>query len=141
VSKHDDEHPDQPMPAQDLPRRVWVLDHETKGTGAEMVPLDKARPAGGTTRGPTIVREPQPLPPKPPEPRKPPRFKIVDVMTRQVLAENVDTRTAVDVLEGIRSVVDVNVYAWRDTEGDWLQLSQHDRGTLWDLRGRHPAGA
>jgi hypothetical protein len=129
------------MRGQDLPRRVWVLDHETKGTGAEMVPLEKVRSAGATTRGPTIVREPRPLPQKAPEPRRPPRFKIVDVMTRQVLAEDVDTRTAVGVLEGIRSVVDVNVYVWRHDEGDWLQLSQHDRGTLWDLRGRHPAGA
>jgi hypothetical protein len=24
-------------------RKVWVLDTETKGTGAEMVPLEKAR--------------------------------------------------------------------------------------------------
>ncbi len=37
--------------------KVWVLDTETKGTGAEMVPLEKAqrRSAG---RGPTIAPKP-----------------------------------------------------------------------------------
>jgi hypothetical protein len=117
-------------------RKRWVLDHETKGTGAQMLPLDKVRDSTRTTRGPVVVREVQPLPEKAPEPLGPRKFKIVDVMTRQVLAEDVGARTAVDVLEGIRSVVDVNVYVWRDSVQEWLQLSQRDRRTLWELRGR-----
>jgi hypothetical protein len=117
-------------------RRAWVLDHETKGTGAQMLPLDKLRAPTPSTRAPVVVREQPPLPEPTPEPLGPRRFKVVDVMTRQVLAEDVDLRTAIDVLEGIRSVVDVSVYVWRDQTEDWLQLSQRDRRKMWDLRGR-----
>ncbi len=113
----------------------WVLDTETKGTGAQMVPLEQAH--GGTVpRAPIVVREPAAPPPKPPAERKPRRFKVVDVMTRETLAEDVDLRTAVDTLTPLRSVVDVNVYTWNEAKGDWVQLSQGDRGRLWDLRGR-----
>jgi hypothetical protein len=115
--------------------RRWVLDTETKGTGARMVPLDEAHP-GGEPHAAIVVKEPRPLPEKPVEPRKPPRFKVVDVMTRQVLAENVGTREAVHVLEGMRSIVDVNLYVWQERDGAWEQLSQGDRRRVWDLRGR-----
>ena len=100
-----------------------------------MVPLDKARP-GADPRGPIVVRKPVERPPADPAPRKPRRFKIVDVMTRQTLAEDVDTRTTVEVLEPLRSVVDVNIYIWDDAAGAWEQLSQGDRRRLWELRGR-----
>ena len=50
-------------------RRVWVLDTETKGTGAEMVPLDKVLKKPAPSSEPIFV-PPEPLPrePKPPEP-------------------------------------------------------------------------
>lgn len=115
----------------------WVLDTETKGTGAEMVPLDKAHGgAGERPRAPIVVRNPVAPPPKPAPERRPRRFKVVDVMTRQTLADDVDARGAVAALEGLRSVVDVNIYTREDERGDWVQLSQGDRGRLWDLRGR-----
>jgi hypothetical protein len=114
----------------------WVLDTETKGTGAQMVPLEKAH-GGADPHAPIVVREPVAPRPKPPAERKPRRFKVVDVMTRQTLAEDVDLRGAVDALKPLRSVVDVNVYTWDDARGDWVQLSQGDRGRLWDLRNRH----
>jgi hypothetical protein len=118
-------------------RKAWVLDTETKGTGAQMVPLEKVQDREAhTTRGPVVVREPAPLPEKAPEPTGPRRFKVVDVMTRQVLAEDVGTRETVEVLEGMRSVVDVTVYVWREKTQEWIQLSQRDRGKLWELRGR-----
>ena len=73
--------------------KIWILDTETKGTGAEMVPLEKAqrRSAG---RGPTIAPKPEPRPQAPPVPRGPLRFKVVDVMTLLPLVEDADTRTA-----------------------------------------------
>jgi hypothetical protein len=115
----------------------WVLDTDTKGTGAEMVPLEKAHgDSAAAPRGPIVVREPQPGPERKPEPRKPPKFKVVDVMTRQVLAEDVGTRKTVQVLSGMRSIVDANVYRWDDRRDAWEQLSQGDRRKLWDLRGR-----
>jgi hypothetical protein len=113
----------------------WVLDTETKGTGAQMVPLEKAH--GGTDpHAAVVVSEPRPAPAREPEPRKPSRFKLVDVMTRQTLAEDVGTRKAVEVLAGMRSAVDVNVYRWDDASGAWQQLSQGDRRKLWALRDR-----
>jgi hypothetical protein len=121
---------------QETARRAWVLDHETKGTGAQMVPLDKLREPAHGTRAPVVVKEPRPLPEKAVERRGPRRYKVVDVMTRQVLAEDVDLRTTVDVLEGIRSVVDVSVYVWREQAQEWLPLSQRDRAKVWELRGR-----
>jgi hypothetical protein len=125
------------MVSDDKPAgRKWVLDTETKGTGAQMLPLEKAHGGSRGTRGPVVVREPQPLPEKAPAPTGPRRFRIVDVMTRQVLAEDVGTRDAIATLEGIRSVVDVNVYVWRESVQEWLQLSQRDRRKLWELRGR-----
>jgi hypothetical protein len=114
----------------------WVLDTDTKGTGAEMVPLEKARGADPGPRGTIVVRDPRPAPEREPAARKPPRFKVVDVMTRQVLAEDVATRQAVEVLAGMRSVVDVNVYRWDDATESWQQLSQGDRRKLWALRSR-----
>ena len=115
----------------------WVLDTDTKGTGAEMVPLEKAHGgATGDRRGPIVVRDPAPAREREPEPRKPPRFKVVDVMTRQVLAEDVGTRKTVEVLAGMRSVVDANVYRGDEPTDAWQQLSQGDRRKLWALRER-----
>jgi hypothetical protein len=116
----------------------WVLDTETKGTGAEMVPLERAH-GEAERHGPIVVREPRPAPEREPEQRKPSRFKVVDVMTRQVLAEDVGTRKTVEVLAGMRSVVDVNIYRWDDKAESWQQLSQGDRRKLWALRERLPS--
>src|SRR4051812_28714792 len=114
-------------------RRTWVLDTETKGTGAEVVPLDGRRSVAG--RG-VVVVEPKAKPEKAPEPKLPRRFKVVDVMTKRVLAEGADTRTTVEVLEEARSVVDVSIYVWEEKAGKWQQLTQREAHMLWALRGR-----
>jgi hypothetical protein len=114
--------------------KVWVLDTETKGTGAQMVPLDGRRAVEG--RGVVVVQEPKPKPEAPPEPRLPRRFKVVAVMSRRVLAEGADARTTVDLLEGIRSIVDVSIYVWEEKAGKWQGLTQREAHMLWDLRGR-----
>ena len=44
------------------------------------------------------------------EPRQPRVFKVIDVMTREVLAEDADARSTVAVLEDVPSIVDVTVY-------------------------------
>jgi hypothetical protein len=121
-------------------RKVWVLDTETKGTGAEMVPLDKVQEKAATAGRSVIVpRERAPREEKPAGPKAPPRFKLVDVMTRQVLAEGAGTREAVDVLRGVRSVVDVSVYVWDERTDVWRPLSMGERKSLWNLREDAPA--
>ena len=124
------------MSKPDDKKRLWVLDTETKGTGASMVPLDKVADSSAKGRGVVVVQPPKPRPEKPRAPRGPRRFKVVDVMSRRVLAEGADARTTVDLLEGIRSIVDVSIYVWEEQAGKWQQLTQREARMLWDLRGR-----
>jgi hypothetical protein len=120
--------------------KIWVLDTETKGTGANMVPLEKVlkKPAPADQR---ILRIPRPKAageapePESPEPREPHRFRIVDIMTRQVLADGADARTTVAVLEDVRSVVDVAIDVWEPETGDWRRLTLNEQKALWGFRG------
>jgi hypothetical protein len=117
--------------------KVWVLDTETKGTGANMVPLDRVlrKPASEPEKV-RVLRRPEPPEPKPPEPRSPRQFKVVDVMTREVLAEGADTRTTVKLLEDIRSIVDVTIWVWQAETERWRMLTFDEARSLWDYRGR-----
>jgi hypothetical protein len=116
--------------------RIWVLDTETKGTGAEMVPLDKLQDGSGSSRGPVVVREKPERSAGAPEPRKPPRFKVVDVMTEKVLAEGAGTPETIAVLEKARSLVDVRIYVWNEPSDAWRRLSLGEHKALWGLRRR-----
>jgi len=85
--------------------KVWVLDTETKGTGANMVPLDRVlkKPGSGKSADPGFsFPKLKPREPSPPEPQAPRRFKVVDVQTREVLAEDVDARATIAALELMR---------------------------------------
>jgi hypothetical protein len=116
--------------------KPWVLDTGTKGTGAEMVPLEKVLEEPGPTRPPIIVPTERRTPAKAPEPRVPWRFKVVDVMTRQVLAEDAHAASTLDLLSGIRSMVDVSVYVWDPKRAAWRPLTLGERQTLWSWRDR-----
>jgi hypothetical protein len=115
--------------------KVWVLDTGTKGTGAEMVPLEKVLKGPGPGAEPAIVG-PRARPAEEPEPAQPPRFKVVDVMTHRVLAEDADTRETVGVLEGVNSIFDVRMYMWDAGKELWRMLSHRDQKVLWGLRDR-----
>jgi hypothetical protein len=119
---------------QDRQRNVWVLETETKGTGANVVPLERTRKRSDAVPG-FGFRKPAPREPEAPAPREPYRFKLTDVMTRAVLAEDVDARAAVELLEGVRSIVDVIVYVWEPQPERWRMLSFGETQTLWDRRG------
>jgi hypothetical protein len=112
--------------------RVWVLDTETKGTGAEMVPLDKVQRRPAPERKPIFV--PGERRERPPQPKPPARFKVVDVMTRQVLAEDAGARATLDVLKSVRRSADVHVHAWEG--GRWRLLTLPEQRALWELRER-----
>jgi hypothetical protein len=118
-------------------RRAWVLDTATKGTGAEMVPLDSVVKKPAPTGAPLFVPPKRPpRPPKDPEPRAPRTFKIVDVATREVLAEGTGARATLDVLGTVRSNVDVNVYVWEPEPGRWRLLTLAEQRLLWERRDR-----
>jgi hypothetical protein len=126
--------------------RRWVLETHTKGTGANIVPLDgeqePAQPARRREREVVFVHPPaKPRPPKPPEPRPPRRFRVVDVMTRQVLAEDASTRETLAALRDVRSVVDVAISVWNDKDGRYRLLTQDEQKALWDVRAARPGPA
>jgi hypothetical protein len=113
--------------------RTWILDTETKGTGAQMVPLDKVvkQPEPGKL---FVPRKHPPKPPPAPAPRPRRRFKVVDLSSRAVLAEDVDARTTLDLLAGIRSSVDVNVSVWEPSTEAWRLLTLGEKQMLWERR-------
>lgn len=119
--------------------KTWVLDTDTKGTGAQMVPLEKVLDRSGPRHGRIVSAiKPEQAPPEEsqPEPTQPPRFKVVDAMTRQVLALDADTRTAVQALEGVGRLVDVSIYVRDPNTGRWRRLSHREEKLLWAFRGR-----
>jgi hypothetical protein len=118
--------------------KVWVLDTGTKGTGASVVPLETP-PAERTAKPelPFVPPKRAPRAPKPPEPKKARRFKVVEVVTGKVLAENADARATVDVLRDVRSVVDVAISVWRPEAESWRLLTLSEQKALWGLRTRN----
>ncbi len=115
---------------------TWVLRTETKGTGATMVPLESVTTRSSTPEPVTIPRKPQPRPEEAPTPRAPRMFRVVDVMTRQPLADGASAREAIDALTGVRSVVDVNVYVWQEERDRWRMLTFSERQAMWALASR-----
>ena len=115
--------------------RVWVLDTSTKGTGATMVPLENVLRKPPEHADPIYVPPPRsPSEPPPAQPRRPRAFKVVDIMTRQVLAEDATARATIEVLDGVRSIVDVNVYVWQPAKAKWRLLTLHEQQLLWNRR-------
>jgi hypothetical protein len=117
--------------------KTWVLDTETKGTGAHMVPLEHTLNRADHVRGLELVdlggpsrEQPEAAPPE----RL--RFKIVNVMSAQVLAEGVEAREAVRVLEGLGSLLDARIFLWAGRIGRWRLLSLDESKALWAFRGR-----
>jgi hypothetical protein len=100
-----------------------------------MVPLEKVLKKPAPRSEPLFVppkrrpREPAPL-----APRAPHRFRIVDVATRAVLADDVGARAALETLGDVRSSVDVHVFI-RDGD-DWQLLSLAEQRLMWERRSR-----
>ncbi len=123
--------------------KVWVLDTETKGTGATMVPLER------------VLRRPTAEPPlatvqfdRPPRPRPGGaaphagrRFRVVDVRSRRVLGDDLDARATLGLLENVAHVVDVHVHVWQPESERWRLLTHGEQQTLWRLRDRAREGS
>lgn len=115
--------------------KTWVLDSETKGTGANMVPLERVLRKPGAEPVPGFALPPLKPPAVGTQPRQPRAFKVVNVMTGQVLAEDVDARAAVEVLGDVRSIVDVFVFVWEPEAERWQRLTFGETRVLWEHRG------
>ena len=107
-----------------------------------MVPLERVLKQGGSDSDKVrVLPRPKPRAPKPPEPRQPRQFKVVDVMTREVLAEDADLRTTVKVLDDVRSIVDVTIWVWQPEAERWRMLTLEEARSLWECRGALDAAA
>lgn len=117
--------------------KTWVLDTETKGTGARMVPLEKVlRDATSAPSRASVKPTPKPRRrEEAPEPRQPHRFKVIDVLSREVLAEDADARATLEALRDVRSLVDVSIKT-RERSGRWRPLTFAERKLLWSFRDR-----
>jgi hypothetical protein len=115
--------------------KTWVLRTETKGTGAQVVPIETVEKRSSTTKPVFVPREPLRRAEPKAKARAPKRFKVVDVMTRRPLVDDAGTRETVERLKDVRSVVDVNVYVWQEDRDRWRLLSLAEQ-RAWDLA--HP---
>jgi hypothetical protein len=102
-----------------------------------MVPLERIlrKPGSDAVAGFALpeLKEPPNDPADPPRPRV---FKVVDGVTRQVLADSVDPRGAVTALKDVRSFVDATIYVWEPKRERWRMLTLGETRALWDYRGR-----
>lgn len=115
--------------------KTWILDTETKGTGAHIAPLNDERPRSERELA-TVTFERPPRPVEEPEPPAARAFKVVDVMSARVLAEGADTRETLDLLAGMKSAIDARIYVWAPSAERWRLLSIAEQRALWQLRGR-----
>jgi hypothetical protein len=102
-----------------------------------MVPLEDVLKKPGSDRVPGFVfRKLKPREEAAPEPARPYEFKVVDLMSRRVLADGVDARAAIRTLEDVRSIVDVNIFVWEPASERWRLLTFGESRMLWERRGR-----
>jgi hypothetical protein len=127
--------------------RIWVLDTETKGTGAEMVPLERAleakRSAPKGDRIEVIRRRPrsQPSETADPEPKESAatqsrQYKVVNAITGQTLAEDAGIHQTLTLLDGMRSIADARVSVRYADAADWQPLTLREQQALWAFRDR-----
>ena len=121
--------------------KTWILDTETKGTGAHMKPLEPARAKPEDARELALVTLEGPPRPAPEQPQQEPlRLKVVDVLGARTLGEDVDVREAVRLLEGVRSALDVRVFVRAGADARWRLIGRDELKTLWGFRGSARSG-
>jgi hypothetical protein len=121
--------------------KVWVLDTSTKGTGASVVPLESTLEKPAPARKPLFkaAKVPPRKREKQPKPRVPRRFRIVDLVSSETLADGAEMKAALEVLEDVRSPVDVHIFAWDHEADTWRLLRLSEQRALWEAA--HPQGS
>lgn len=120
--------------------KTWILDTETKGTGAHIAPLTEKPPRTERELATVVFERPARVETPEPESPAPRAFKVVDVRSARVLAEGADTRETLALLADMGSVVDARVYVWAPASERWRLLTLAEQKALWELRGRAARG-
>jgi hypothetical protein len=118
--------------------KTWILDTETKGTGAHMVPLESAlRRAKEEHDLATVTLKRPPARAAEPAPEAAPlRFKVVDIFSAHELARDVGVQEAVRLLEPMSSVLDARIYVWMPGAARWRLLTLDEHKLMWRFRGQ-----
>lgn len=113
---------------------TWILHTETKGTGAQMVPLERAKKDASSAE-PSFVTRKAVRDAELDETRvaAPRRFRILDVMTREPLVDDATAREALGALAGVRSLIDVNVYVWEDEPERWRLMTLGEQRSMLEM--------
>ena len=121
----------------------WVLETHTKGTGANIVPLEEgaapppADPAAGEHEPLFVPRKLAPKPPPEPVAKAPSRFRVVEVTTGRVLADDAGVRATVELLrDDVAGITDVAIWTWSERHGRYVLLTHGEQRRLWELRDR-----
>jgi hypothetical protein len=125
--------------------QVWVLDTETKGTGAEMVPLERLlrEKRLQKRRGPVSaarrrsVSEPGAESSARQPGEGPRKFKLVNVVKQELVAEDVGAREILELIENVPSIADVHIYVREPYEERWRPLSLEEQRTFWSRRSQN----
>ena len=81
-----------------------------------------------------VPPERRPREPQPPAPKVPRRFRVMDVVTRRLLADDADLRTTLAVLAAVEHSSDVNVSVWEPGGERWRLLSLAEQAAVWERR-------
>ena len=118
--------------------KTWVLQTETKGTGATMVPIERTAKAASAPAPVYVPRTPEPHEPEAPKPRTPRRFRVVDLMTRETLVDDGPAAAAIEALKDVRSTVDVTISVWDEHRDRWRPLTLAEQRAMFAF-SRSPA--
>jgi hypothetical protein len=117
-------------------RRTWILRHDTKGTGAEIRPLDAEQFKAGHDPPlhvhPNVsMREPKK---EKPVVREPPRFRATSIFgAAWEPIHGVTVNVLVDWLATVPRMGDWNLWLWSPEQDRWIPLPAADRKFLWKV--------
>lgn len=117
--------------------KTWVLDTETKGTGAHIAPLPAKGPRTPKREAELalvqLARPPRPKPAQAEPTERQLRFKVVDVQGARVVGEDLGVRATVEALGQMVSALDARVYVWVQSSERWRLLRLAETRKLWQL--------
>ncbi len=111
--------------------KTWILDSETKGTGAVMVPLNKAKKLH-KDKPLQVVQGISGRPAPKSRPRLPTLFMAKTIYGHR-LKVKVQGAELVRFLATVNRPQDIQIFAYDRKRGDWFLVPSHDSKLIWRL--------